>query len=137
MQVQPYLFFNGKCEEALEFYKKMLGAKVTMVMRFGDAPDPEARAAAPANNIMHSEFQVGESTIMASDGMGTGGKPNFQGFSLTIQCSSDADVTRLFHALAEGGQVEMPLAKAFFASNFGGVRDKYGVSWMVINPVQM
>ena len=91
MQVPPYLFFHGKCEEALEFYKKMLGAKVTMVMRFGDAPDPQARAAAPANKIMHSEFQVGESIIMASDGMGTGGNPSFQGFSLTIQCSSDAD----------------------------------------------
>ena len=80
MQVQPYLFFNGKCEEALEYYKKVLGAKVGMTMRFGDVPDPQARAAAPANNIMHSEFQVGETTIMASDGMGKD-KPNFQGFS--------------------------------------------------------
>ena len=136
MKVQPYLFFNGKCEEALEYYKKVLGAKVGMTMRFGDVPDPQARAAAPANNIMHSEFQVGETTIMASDGMGKD-KPNFQGFSLTIQCASDAEVTRLFHALREGGQVEMPLAKTFFASNFGGIQDKFGVSWMVINPLPM
>ena len=136
MQVQPYLFFNGKCAEALEFYKMMLGAKVTMAMRFKDAPDPEACAAVPADNIMHAEFQVGDTTIMASDGMSNDGKPSFQGFSLTLLCSSDAEVARLFHALAEGGQVQMPLAKTFFASNFGGVADKYGVSWMMINPLQ-
>lgn len=136
MQVQPYLFFNGKCEEALEFYKSKLGAKVTMLMRFKDAPDPEARAAGGADKIMHSEFQVGDTTIMASDGMGKE-KPSFQGFSLTIQCSSDAEVTRLFNELGQGGQVQMPLAKTFFASNFGGVADKYGVSWMVISPSPM
>jgi PhnB protein len=135
MHVQPYLFFNGKCAEALKFYEKMLGAKVAVAMRFKDAPDPEACAAAPADNIMHAELQVGDTTIMMSDGLGSDGKPNFQGFSLTIQCSSDAEVTRLFHALAEGGKVEMPLGKTFFASNFGGVADKYGVGWMVINPL--
>ena len=135
MQVQPYLFFNGKCAEALEFYKMMVGAKVTMAMRFKDTPDAGACAAVPADNIMHAEFQVGDTTIMASDGMGNDGKPHFQGFSLTLLCSSDAEVARLFHALAEGGKVEMPLSKTFFASNFGGVSDKYGVSWMMINPL--
>jgi PhnB protein len=136
MQVQPYLFFNGKCEEALEFYKAVLGAKVTMAMRFAEVPDPEARAAGPADNIMHCEFQVGETTIMASDGMSKD-KPKFQGFALTIQCASDVEVARLFHALREGGQVEMPLSKTFFASNFGGVQDKFGISWMMLNPLPM
>jgi len=136
MQVQPYLFFDGKCEEALDFYKSKLGAKVTALMRFKEMPDPAAITPGSENKVMHSEFLVGETKIMASDG-NCKGKPSFQGFSLTIQCSNDDEAKKLFNALGEGGQVQMPLDKTFFASSFGMVADKYGVGWMVIHALPM
>lgn len=137
MQVQPYLFFDGRCEEAIEFYRKALGAQVGMMMRFKDAP-PDAcpEGAFPAgseNKVMHAALQIGETTVMASDGRNTG-KPSFQGFALSLDAKDDADAKRLFDALSEGGQVQMPLGKTFFASSFGMVTDKFGVTWMVIKP---
>ena len=136
MQVQPYLFFDGKCDEALEFYKRMLGAKVNTLMRFKEMPDKSNITPGSEEKVMHSEVQIGNTTILASDGQCMG-KPSFQGFSLTITADSDAEAKRIFHALAEGGHVQMPLDKTFFASSFGMAADKFGVGWMVIVPLPM
>ena len=131
MKVQPYVFFDGKCDEALEFYQRALGAKVTAVMRWKEAPDQSMITPGQENKVMHSEFQVGETVILASDGRCMG-KPSFQGFALTITADNDADAKRMFNALGDGGQVQMPLEKTFFASLFGMVADKFGVSWMIV-----
>jgi PhnB protein len=134
MQVQPYLFFDGRCEEAIEFYKKALGAKVEMLMRFKDSPEPPQPGMHPPgsdNKIMHATLRIGETTVMASDGHCLG-KPSFQGFSLSVTAANEAEAERLFAALGDGGQVQMPLTKTFFSSRFGMVSDRLGVSWMVI-----
>jgi PhnB protein len=133
MPVTPYLMFNGRCEEALNFYKKALGAEVGMLMRFKESPEPPPPGCAPVdgNKVMHSAFQIGGTTVMASDGMAQGG-PKFEGFSLTIHAKDEPEADRLFAGLSEGGQVQMPLGKTFFAKRFGVVADKFGVSWMLI-----
>ena len=139
MQIQPYLFFDGRCEEAIEFYRGALGAEVIMLMRFKDAP-PEPKAPEPnescmpppgaENKVMHASFRIGDTTVLASDGH-CQGKPSFQGFSLSLIVASEAEADRLFAALAEGGQVQMPLGKTFFSPRFGMVADRFGVSWMI------
>jgi PhnB protein len=134
MQVQPYLFFDGRCEEAIEFYRKALGAEVTMLMRFKDSPEPHPPGMCPPgtdDKIMHASLRIGDTTVMASDGQ-CQGKPSFQGFSLTLNAPDEAEADRLFASLADGGQVQMPLAKTFFSSRFGMVADRFGVSWMII-----
>ena len=131
--VQPYLFFDGKCEEALEFYKKSLGAKVNMLMRYKDSPEPPPPGCGPTdpNKVMHAQFQIGETVIMASDGRASG-KPNFEGFALSLTVNTEAEADKAFNALAGGGKVEMPLGKTFFSARFGMVADKFGVFWMVL-----
>ncbi len=142
MLIQSYLFFNGRCEEAIEFYRKALGAEVKMMMRFKENPEPMTEGcgpdggAIPGENIMHASFRIGETEVMASDGMGNG-KPEFKGFSLSLTAASDAEAQRLFKALSDGGKVEMPMMKTFYASSFGMVADRFGVSWMVIKPLPM
>lgn len=134
MHVQPYLFFNGRSEEAVEFYRSALGAEVTMLMRFKDSPEPQPPGAVPAgaeNKVMHVSFRIGDTTVMASDGQ-CQGQPNFQGFALSLTAADAAEAERLFNALAAGGQVQMPLSKTFFSPRFGMVADRFGVSWMVI-----
>jgi PhnB protein len=134
MQVQPYLFFDGRCEEAVEFYKSALGAEVTMLMRFKDSPEPPSPGCVPPgaeNKVMHASFRIGQTTVMASDGRCLG-NPIFQGFSLSLAVPNEAEAERLFATLAEGGQVQMPLTKTFFSPRFGMVADRFGVSWMVI-----
>jgi len=134
MLIQSYLFFDGRCEEAVEFYKKALGAKVEMLMRFKDSPEPPRPGMVPPgsdNKVMHASFRVGDTQLMASDGNCTG-KPAFNGFSLSITAANEREADRLFEALGDGGQVQMPLAKTFFSPKFGMVADKFGVSWMVI-----
>jgi len=130
MLVQPYLNFDGRCDEALEFYKKAIGAKVGMLMRFKDAPDQSMISPGSENKVMHSSFQVGETTIMASDGRCTG-KAYFHGIALSITANSEAEADKLFGGLAEGGQVNMPLSKTFFSPKFGMLSDKFGVGWMI------
>jgi PhnB protein len=133
MQVQPYLFFDGRCEEALEFYRRVLGAEVLGLMRFKDTPEPHAPGMVPPgaeNKVMHGTFRIGETTVLASDGQ-CGGRPNFQGFSLSLTVPTAAEAERLFAALADGGQVQMPLTKTFFSARFGMVADRFGVSWML------
>jgi PhnB protein len=134
MQVQPYLFFDGRCEEALDFYRKALGAEVAMLMRFKDSPEPQQPGMCPPgseNKVMHTSFRIGDTTVMASDGRCMG-KPSFQGFSLSVTARDDAEAERIFAALGEGGQVQMPMTKTFFSSRFGMVADRFGVSWMLI-----
>ena len=130
MQVQSYLYFNGRCEEAIEFYKKTLGAKVEMLMRFKEAPEPGMSPPEAGEKVMHSALRIGDSMVLASDGRCLG-KPNFQGFALSLTAANEAEADRLFNALADGGQVQMPLAKTFFSPSFGMVADRFGVSWMV------
>ena len=132
MQVQPYLNFNGRCEEALQFYSKSLGAKVDMMMRFKEMPGPQAPGmTAPPDKILHAAFRIGDTQVLASDGY-SAGKPHFEGFSLALTARDDAEAKRFFNALADGGKVNMPLTKTFFASSFGMVDDRFGVTWMVI-----
>jgi PhnB protein len=140
MEVQSYLIFNGRCDEALEFYKKNLGAKVEMLMRFNENPDKNAGNCMPPGSddkVMHSSFRVGESVVMASDGMSYDQKPEFKGFSLTITAKDEAEADKLFGALSQGGHVQMPMGKTFFSPRFGMVADKFGVGWMVIVPQPM
>jgi len=133
MQVQPYLNFDGRCEEALEFYRAALGAEVTLLMRFKDSPEPCAPGMVPPGGeqkVMHAQFRIGKTTVLASDSRCTG-KPNFQGISLSLTVPNPGVAEKLFTALANGGKVQMPLTKTFFSPSFGMVADRFGVSWMV------
>ena len=131
--VQPYLFFDGKCEEAIEFYKKALGAEVNMLMRYKESPEAPPPGCGPAdsNKVMHTSFNIGETQISASDGRASG-NPKFEGFALTLTVKTEAEAEKAFNALANGGKVEQPLAKTFFSARFGMVVDKFGVFWMVM-----
>jgi PhnB protein len=131
MQVQPYLFFDGRCEEAVEFYQRTLGAKVEMLLRFKDAPEPGHTPPGAENKVMHCSLRIGEATVMASDGH-CHGKPSFQGFGLSLTAANVAEAERLFNALADGGKVNQPLVETFFSPRFGMVADRFGVPWMVV-----
>ncbi|WP_164101294.1 VOC family metalloprotein YjdN [Candidatus Laterigemmans baculatus] len=135
MQLQPYLFFDGRCEEAAEFYRKTLGAEVVMMMRFSESPEPagDAEGCQPGDpdKVMHMSLRIGDTEVMASDG-NCSGNPNFHGFSLTLNAADTAEADRWFAGLAEGGQVQMPLGPTFFSPRFGMVADRFGVSWMVL-----
>ena len=131
MTIEPYLFFDGRAQEAIDFYKSELGAKVVAVMRYKDNPEPQHNPPGSDDKVMHSLLRFGEAGVMISDG-NCGGRPAFQGFALTLQASDEADAKRKFSALSLGGRVEMPLGETFFARSFGMVADKFGVSWMVI-----
>ena len=134
MRVEPYLFFNGRTEEAIEYYRRALGAEVTMLMRFRDSPEPPQAGMVPPGSqdkVMHSSFRIGDTTIMASDG-DCQGQPNFQGFSLSITAADEAEAERKFAALADGGTVQQPLIETFFSPRFGMVADRFGVSWMIV-----
>src|SRR3954465_14001005 len=130
MNVEPYLFFDGRCEEAIEFYKKAIGAEVTALMHFKDSTMPPQQPMPPGyeNKVMHAGIKVGSSTIMASDG-DCGGQSKFEGFSLTLNATNAAEAERLFKALSEGGQVTMPIGKTFFSPAFGMVQDRFGLGW--------
>ena len=133
--VQPYLFFGGRCEEALNFYGKALGAKVDMLMRYKESPEPPPPGMVPKgfeNKVMHATFRVGETILMASDGCDE--EPKFDGFSLAVSVATEAEANRAFAALAEGGQVKMPLAKTFWSPRFGMLTDRFGIGWMVSVP---
>jgi PhnB protein len=136
MNVQPYLYFDGSCEEALNFYAKAIGAKTEMMMRFKDSPDTKMCTPANKEKVMHVCFKVGDTAIFASDGMNKG-KPNFDGFSLSINAKDTAEAEKLFNALLPGGTVTMPLTETFFAHKFGMLKDKFGVLWMVLAPKPM
>jgi PhnB protein len=131
--IQPYLFFNGSCEQAVEFYRKALGAEVEIMMRYKESPEPPQPGMVPPgfeNKIMHTSFRVGQTTVMASDGC-SAEKANFQGLFLSLSVPSETEADRAFAALAEGGQVRMPLAKTFWSPRFGMVADRFGIGWMI------
>jgi len=129
--VQPYLFFEGRCEEALNFYRTALGAEVTMLMRFKDSPDPTMCQSGTEDKVMHASFRIGETTLMASDGR-CDEPMTFKGFSLSITVKTEAEADRFFNALADGGQVIMPLTKTFYSPRFGMTTDRFGVMWMIM-----
>lgn len=133
MHVEPYLFFDGRCEEAIEHYKKTLGATVENLLRFKDGPEPDSGMVPPGSGdkIMHASFRIGDSRVNCSDGSCLG-KPNFQGFSLVTEVKTDAEAERVFNALADGGAVHQPLIQTFFSSRFGMLADRFGVQWMVM-----
>ena len=136
MQVQPYLFFDGTCEQAVEFYRKAIDAQVDMLMRWKDNPDPGMCPPGMEEKIIHTSFRVGDTMVMASDGPDTKPK-DFRGFSLSLSVADEAEADKRFAALAEGGSVQMRLEKTFFSPRFGMLTDRFGVSWMVIvNPEQ-
>lgn len=131
--IEPYLFFNGCCEEAVEFYKKALGAEVLITMRYKDSPEPPPPGMVPPgyeNKIMHTSLRIGQTTVMASDGCEPG-KTNFQCFSLSLSVPTEAEADRFFNALAAGGKVRMPLTKTFWSPRFGMLEDRFGIGWMV------
>lgn len=137
--INPYLFFEGRAEEAAEFYGQVLGAKVEMLLRYSDSPEPPPEGMVPKGSerkVMHMTLTIGDATVLASDG-NCSGKPQFQGFSLTYNAKDDADAERVFGKLAEGGKVEMPLGKTFFSPKFGMLADRFGLGWMVIVPAPM
>ncbi len=130
--LQPYLFFNGRCEEAIEFYKKALGAEVEMLVRFKESPDPVPAGMAPPgwdDKVMHASLRIGGTVVMASDGCDP--VSEFKGFSLSLSVPTEAEADRAFAALSEGGRVTMPLGKTFWSPRFGMLVDRFGVGWMV------
>lgn len=134
MQIETYLFFEGRCEEALAFYKQALGAETGMVLRYRDNPEPPAQSTIPPGHedkIMHATFRVGDTVLMASDGR-CSGAAQFDGFSLTVAVNSDDEARKSFDALRDGGEAIMPLTRTFFSPAFGMVRDRFGVKWMVL-----
>lgn len=136
MQIETYLFLNGRCEEAIEFYKRALGAEVLMLMRNKEAPEQPPPGMLPPgseNKVMHAALRIGAGKLMLSDGR-CDGKPVFNGFSLSLDAANEAEAERLFKALADGGTVQMPLAKTFWSPKFGMVADRFGVGWMVSVP---
>jgi PhnB protein len=131
--IQTYLFFSGRCDEALEFYQSALGAEIEMLMRFNESPDPvPAEMLVPGfeNKVMHSSFRIGDNVLMASDGCG-GESPGFSGFTMSLAVATEAEATQYFNALAEGGKITMPLGKTFWSPCYGMVEDKFGVGWMI------
>ena len=134
MLVQSYLFFDGRCEEAIEFYRGALDAEVNMLMRFKDNPEPEKTGPikpGTEDKVMHAQMRIGDTVILASDGRCTG-QPTFQGSALALTVANESEAEQRFAALADGGQVIMPLAKTFFSPRFGMVNDRFGVAWMVL-----
>lgn len=134
--LNPYLFFGGRCQEALDFYREAVGAKVGMVMRFSDSPDPVPEgmlAKGFEDKVMHSEFEVGGVNVLASDGCNEG-DGGFHGFSLALTTPTEAEAHRAFDALAAGGKVGMPLQKVFWSPLYGMVTDRFGLQWMVMVP---
>lgn len=130
--IQPYLFFNGRCDEALAFYHQALGAKVDFMMRYNESPQPPPPGAVPAgfeNKVMHVTFRIGDNILMASDG--DTDKPVFEGFSLSLTLSSEEEARRAFAALAEGGEVSLPIGKTFWSPCFGMLKDRFGLGWMI------
>jgi PhnB protein len=133
MKIEPYLFFDGRCEEAMEFYRGALGAKVTFMMRYKENPEPAAPGMLPpdyGNKIMYANLHIGDTHVMVADGIYE--SHGFEGFSLSLTASDEKQAGKLFAALSDGGKVEVPLAKTFFSPCFGMVTDRFGVGWMVI-----
>jgi PhnB protein len=134
METHPYLFFNGRCDEAIEFYKAALGAKLEMLLRYKDCPEPPTAGPFPPqmlDRVMHAALRIGDSTVNLSDGQCTG-DPVFSGFNLSVTVCSDADADRFITSLADGGKISMPPGRTFFSTRFGMVTDRFGMGWIVL-----
>ncbi len=134
MKLEPYLFFDGRAEEALEFYERGLGATVEGKMRFADSPDPVPTEYLPpggAQKLMHASLLIEGQRLMLSDGCASDGS-GFHGFSLALQYDQEVDARRAFDALCEGGSIQMPIGPTFFSPCYGQVLDRFGVQWMVM-----
>ena len=131
MRIEPYLFFDGRADEAINFYKKAVGAEVTRLVRFKDSPEPSHAPPGALDKVMHASLKIGDTNVLISDG-DCKNQTKFQGFALSLYAANEAEADKLFNALAEGGQVQMPLAKTFFSPRFGMLHDRFGVMWMVI-----
>ncbi len=132
--IQPYLFFGGRCIEALEFYRAALGAEVLMVMRYKDSPEPTPPGMLPdgwGEKVMHASFKVAGNLVMASDGCGGDESRGFNGFSLSLALPDEAAAQKAFAALSAGGQVTLPICKTFWSPCFGMLKDKFGLGWMI------
>jgi PhnB protein len=129
-QVQPYLFFNGRCDEAVAFYRQAAGAETIMLLRYKDSPDPGMAPPGMSDKVMHGNLRIGGSELLVSDGDGQG-QPQFEGFALSLTVADEAEAERRFDALKQGGQAIHPLSKTFFSPSFGMLKDKFGVMWMV------
>lgn len=130
--IQPYLFFSGRCEEAVEYYRSALGAEVDLLLRYRDSPEPMPPESIPPgweDKIMHVGFRIGCAVVMASDGCGE--EEAISGFAIALNVATEAETDRYFNALTEGGEVLMPLGKTFWSPRFGMVTDRFGVCWMV------
>ena len=139
MQLQPYLFFDGRCDEALDFYKKALGAEVLMLMRHKEAPTPPPPGTLPPGSedkVMHAHLRIGDAEFMASDGFCKGGQPSFTGFSLSLTYPDETQARRAFAALAESGKIDLPIGQTFWSPCFGMVSDPFGLQWMITIPAQ-
>jgi PhnB protein len=133
MAIEPYLFFNGHCEAAIELYRSVFGAEVLMLMRFRDSPEPPQPGMVPPGSedkVMHATLKIGDTQLMVSDGMNSG-TASFQGFSLSMAMPDEAAAHKAFDALADGGTVTMPIARTFWSPCFGMVNDRFGVPWMI------
>lgn len=131
MPIQPYLFFQGRADEAIAFYEKALGAKRVMLMRFKDNPDSPAPPPELADKVMHARLEIGGEVVLLSDGHGSEG-PQFQGFALTLTVADEAEADKAFAALSAGGRVVQPLQKTFFSERFGMAQDPFGVLWIIL-----
>lgn len=136
MKISPYLHFDGRCDEAIEFYQQALGARLQFVFRFKQNPEPQYNPPGMDEKIMHANLLIGETQVMVSDGRCTG-DAKFEGITLSIEVADAAEADRTYNALLEGGKVTMPLAQTFFSPRFGMVVDKFGVHWMIIVPQPM
>jgi len=137
MVIQPYLFFAGRCQEALDLYRDAVGAEVLMLMRYRESPEPVPPGRiAPGwdDKVMHASVRIGDTVVMASDGCSPEG-PSFAGFSLSLTVADAATADRIFARLADGGSVQMPLTETFWSPRFGMVTDQFGVQWMITLPV--
>ncbi|MBF0417169.1 MAG: VOC family protein [Magnetococcales bacterium] len=131
MKVEPYLFFEGRCDEAIALYREAVGAEVTFLTRYRDSPEPCQEGQLSPDAVMHANLRIGDSMVMVSDGM-CRGDAAFQGFSLTISLNDEDEARRMFTALGEGGQVIMPLGKTFWSPCFGMMKDRFGVTWFIL-----
>ena len=134
--IQPYLVFGGRCAEAIEFYRKTIGAEVLMLMHFKDAPDPKMVPPGTENKVMHATLRIGESIVMASDGNCNGVEEKFGGFNLSYTAPTETEARRVFEAFSQGGKVGMPIGKTFWSACFGTVTDRFGLGWMVTVPME-
>jgi len=131
MKLEPYLFFEGRCDEAISFYQKAIGAEVTALMRYREGPGQGSYPPGSEEKVMHANLRIGEVTVMLSDGF-CAGQPEFQGFSLCLLPADQAKARQMFESLADGGEVQMQLTETFYSPLFGMVRDRFGLSWMIM-----